>query len=192
VFIKDALEGLTGGGKGGSGFGGGEGSGIGRGRGSGVGDGTGPLNKRGRRLLRWSVNFRTQSGEDYLKQLNGIGAILGVPDKTGKLMIVRNLNERPAKPRYESIRDINRIFWVDDRADSAQAVAAVLQLDVIPSQLIAFFPVEIEQQLVKVELDYGKKYGRTKEEDIKETEFNLSFRQGKPVFTVRRQEGQLR
>jgi hypothetical protein len=189
MFIKDALEGLTGAGKGGSGYGGGEGTGIGTGRGSGVGPGTGPLNRRGKRLLRWSMNFKANSGEEYVRQLNAIGAIIGIPDRTGKLMIIRNLTERPAQPKYESVRDLNRIWWTDEREGSCREVAEALKLDILPSQIWAFFPQEIEQQLVKVELDYGRKYGRKTEDDIKETEFNLTFRAGKPVFTVKRQEG---
>lgn len=192
VFMKDALEGLTGKGGGGKGWGGGTGDGVGTGIGDKMGPGTGKRNARGARLLRWTVNFNTKSGEDYVRQLNGIGAIIGVPDKTGKLMIIRNLSERPAKPKYENIRDINRIFWVDERADSARAVADALQLDLIPSQIVAFFPIEVEKQLVEVELAYGKKYGRKTEADIRETEFAVSFRAGKPVFTVKRQEGQVR
>jgi len=189
VFIKDALEGITGKGGGGPGFGGGTGKGFGKGTGDGVGDGTGPSNRRGRRVLRWQVNFNTQSGADYVRQLKLMGAILGVPDTKGKLMVIRNLDERPVRPVYENVRDINRIFWVDDRAESARSVAETLQLDIVPSQFVAFYPKEIEDNLLNVEMTYGKKYGRKKEEDISETIFNVTFRAGKPVFAVVSQRG---
>lgn len=189
VFLKDALEGITGKGGGGTGWGGGTGAGVGTGIGDKDGPGTGKSNRRGRRVLRWTVNFNTQSGADYVRQLNLMGAILGVPDTKGKLMVIRDLNERPARPAYENVRDINRIFWVDDRAESARSVAETLQLDIIPSQIVAFYPEAIEKQLLDTEMTYGKKYKRLKEEDISETVFNVAFRAGKPVFTVVSQRG---
>src|SRR5262249_40303529 len=61
VFLKEALEGITGKGGGGTGWGGGTGSGVGTGIGDKDGPGTGKSNRRGRRVLRWTVNFNTQS-----------------------------------------------------------------------------------------------------------------------------------
>src|SRR5436190_24388751 len=52
---------------------------------------------RDKRMGRWVVNFNTKDAEDYLKQLDACGAILGVPDADGKLMVIRDLKMRPAK-----------------------------------------------------------------------------------------------
>lgn len=187
VFMKDALEGIAGKGRGGSGSGGGFGSG--KGTGTGDGFGSGPTNKRGKRVLRWEMLFKTDNAADYLRQLNALGAYIGVPDKSGRLMIVKDLSERPARPVYEDIRSVNRIFWVDQRAESASSVAEIMQLDVKPEQFVAFIPISIEEALLKVEMDYAKPRGRKTEDDIAETKFNVSFRAGKPVFTVASQKG---
>src|SRR5437868_12729546 len=72
-----------------------------------------PTSKRGKRALRWEMLFKTQDNADYLRQLNALGAYIGIPDERGKLMIIKDLNERPAKPVYEDLRTVNRIFWVD-------------------------------------------------------------------------------
>ena len=60
-------------------------------------------------------------------------------------------------------------------------------MNVIPSMFVAFMPESIEKELLRVEMDYAKKYGVTKEEDITNTQFMVSFRGGKPVFAVKSQ-----
>jgi len=182
--IKDALAGLAGFGRGGSGRGGGEGDGVGMGKGSGHGG-----NKRGRRVQRWAMIFNANSGADYIRQLHAMGAYLGLPDKSGRIMVVRNLSERPAKPQMEDIVKIGRIWWTDDRQESAISVAQVLQIDWVPAFMMAFFPVELEKKLVEKELEYGKKFGRTKEEDMEETIFRITFRGGAPQISVESQTG---
>jgi|GEM_PF-966923 hypothetical protein len=182
--IKDALAGLAGWGKGGSGRGGGEGDGVGMGKGSGTGG-----NKRGRRVQRWAMILNTNSGNDYVRQLNAMGAYLGLPDKNGRVMVVRNLNERPANPQMEDIAKIGRVWWTDDRQDSVIQVAQVLGLTWVPRFMWVFFPVELENKLVEKELEYGKRFGRTKEEQISETVFRITFRGGVPNITVESQEG---
>jgi len=184
--LKDSLAGVAGKGKGGSGQGGGFGSGVGKG----VGDkwGTGPLNDRGRRVLRWRMIFNTNSGNDYIRQLNALGAILRL-DQGDKTYIVRNLSERPSKPVLEDPSTINQIYWSDDDKASCQSVAEALQLSFTPDVLVVYFPVSLEKTLVKKELDYGRPYGRKKEEDIGETRFKIEFSRGAPVINVVYQEG---
>lgn len=182
--IKDALTGLAGWGKGGTGRGGGEGAGVGMAKGDGSGG-----NKRGRRVMRWAMIVNAASGNDYVRQLNAMGAYLGVPDKSGRIMVIRNLSERPAKAQAEDIAKIGRVWWTDDDARSAKNVTLVLGLDWEPAFLMAFFPVPMEEQLVKKELEYGKRYGRTREEDIGETVFRITFRGGVPQISVESQEG---
>jgi hypothetical protein len=181
--LKDAMEGLAGKGLGGSGRGGGEGTGVGKGRGSGKGDGTGRTNRRGRRVLRWEMVFTTNDARHYLQQLDSLGAVVAVPDRTGKLMTIRDLKSRPAKPQYEDVKAMNRIYWVDDRRESTDSIATELQLDLVPSAVVAFFPVSLEEELLKKELAFK---GR-KEEDIEYTRFAITFSGGKPVIKVTEQ-----
>ena len=153
----------------------------------GPGTGTGPRTIRDERAARWEMIFRADSHADYLRQLHALGAYIGIPDLNGKLMIVKNLNDRPTKWQYETNSELDRVYWIDNRPESARGIAELLQMDVIPSMFVAFIPRSIEDQLVKVEMEYAAKYKVTKESDIKETQFNVSFRAGKPQFTVKSQ-----
>jgi hypothetical protein len=182
-ILKDALVGLAGIGKGGTGSGGGEGSGRGTGRGDGVGPGTGGT-RRGARVLRWELEFRFNSAAGYLQQLDALGCYLGFPDKTGKLLFIRNLKERPAKPVYEDIKKMNRVYFVDQRADSNDGIAEELKLDLIPAAIVAAMPYAMEEQLVDAET----KFRGRKEEDIKRTRFLVTFSGGKASFKVVEQE----
>lgn len=182
-ILKDALVGLAGIGKGGTGSGGGEGSGRGKGKGDGVGDGTGGT-RRGARVLRWELEFRFNSAAGYIQQLDALGCFLGFPDKTGKLMFIRDLKQRPAKPIYEDIKAMNRVYFVDQRPDSNDAIAEELRLDLVPAAIVAAMPYAMEQQLVDVET----KFRGRKEEDIKRTRFLVTFVGGKASFKVIEQE----
>lgn len=187
-LLKDALVGLAGKGRGGSGSGGGLGTGKGKGEGDGTGDGTGST-RRGRRVLRWTMLFNTSGGDDYLRQLHALGAILGVQDAGGQVRVYRDLRQRPMKGAVEDLKAINRIFWVDDNQDSMVSMAQAMGLDRVPSQIIAFFPVPLEEQLLKTELDYGRPRGRKAEEDIAETKFRISFPGGRVKVEVQEQRG---
>lgn len=176
--LQNAMEGLTGKGKGGPGSGGGEGSGRGTGRGSGEGPGTGKGTKRGQRVLRWELRFNFSSAGQYIQQLDALGCYLGIPDSKGTIMIVRNLRERPAKPQYEDFAALKRVYFID-QSDLTE-VANELKLDLIPSALVAAMPVSMEQQLVDVET----KFRGRKEEDIARTVFKVSFSGGKATFIV--------
>src|SRR5262249_23021114 len=113
---------------------------------------------RGKLILRWTVNFDTKDTKDYLEQLEACGAILGVPDLKGKLMIIRNLKERPVKLVYEDVKKINRIFFVDDNEKSAKSIGDALDLDLIPSQIVVFYPEEFEQNLQRLETEAASKF----------------------------------
>jgi hypothetical protein len=156
-------------GQGGSGSGGGRGSGEGEGHGAGKGPGK-ALSQRQKRLLRWSMTFNTQNGEDYLNQLRGIkpgkGAILAIPAGGGRYEVIEDLNQRPAKGEVKDIGTIKRISWVDDKPESVAGLARALGIQA-PQYFIAFFPQELENELARLERDYQ---GRN-EDDIEETRF---------------------
>ena len=159
--------------------------------GPGFGPGVGP-NWGGRpiaeRQQRWRMIFSTHNGNDYLRQLNALGAILRV-DRNNKSYLIRNLSERPAKPQQEDADSLNRIYWVDDDLESRESVAQALQLGWTPERFYAYFPKSLEDKLVYKELEYGRKYGRAKEKGIAETHFKIEFARGAPVITVIYQEG---
>jgi len=164
----------------------------GKGRqGPGYGPGDGPSfggRPTEERQQRWRMIFNTRNGNDYLRQLNALGAILRV-DKKDTPYLIRNLSERPARPVQEDPNALQRIYWVDDDLDSRESIAVALQLGWTPERIFAYFPQALEEKLVQKELEYGRIRGRTKEEEIVETHFKIEFARGAPVITVVYQEG---
>ncbi|MHB1422761.1 MAG: hypothetical protein ACYC3I_06105 [Gemmataceae bacterium] len=172
-------------GQGGKGSGGGSGDGKGTGVGNGQGEGRGTLTQREKRMLRWSMLFNTDSGQDYVAQLNGLGAILAIPvreDGNVEYKVVKNLAARPAKLEDEDISQIQRIYWIDDKPRSVGDVLSTLGilLPRLPSHFYAFMPEELEKKLYDLEKAYLKKHYRGKtEENILETKFRINRSRGK-------------
>ena len=174
--LRDKLtKGIVAGkGEGGPGRGGGKGGGVGIGEGDDAGPGksTGNIrSKRLQRVLRWTMLFNTRDGQDYARQLAGLGAILAVPDPEHpeRHLVIRDLLARPVQPKEEDLAQIKRIFWTDDKASSVMSLAGALGLHPAPSHIVAFFPEELELKLLKMELGYRHR----KEEEIEETRFEI-------------------
>jgi len=174
--LSDGLR--PGAGRGGSGSGGGKGTGKGTGEGGGMGEGKQNLSRREKRMLRWSMKFNTRNGEDYVRQLRGLGAILAIPVKEVKgqppeYKIVRDLSKRPAQLLDEDISKINRIYWVDQDSSTPRSsvpeVMNVLGIRLRPSHFIAFMPIELEQELFKLE----RAHKGLDEDQIHETVFRI-------------------
>lgn len=175
--LNDHLTGLIRGqGQGGPGSGGGQGSGVGTGRGDGIGPGTAPAAERIKRKNRWVMIFSTRSGLDYARQLSDLGAILAVrAGSDTDYMIYENLAQRPVSGRLDDVTKINRIFWIDDNRDSVRSLCEVLGISPIPDQLVAFFPMDLENELRSKE---ARHYSGN-EDDIELTRFKIVARGGK-------------
>lgn len=175
---RKMLEGLAvaGKGQGGPGSGGGKGAGKGKGTGDLEGEGKGRISVRQKRLLRWTMKFdihhagdaRT-NGEEYARQLEALGAILAIPDPRGGYQVVRDLRRRPVHGKIEDLAKINRIFWVDDKPETVGPLCYALGVRPVPPHIVAFFPEELEAELLDKELKYQ---GRS-EDQIKETVFRV-------------------
>lgn len=159
------MSGIAGRGQGGTGSDGGKDTG--RDRGEGPGQGDGKLSVREKRVLRWTMMFDTVNGQDYMRQLAALGAILGIPRENGEYMIIRNLTP-PATGQIEDVRQINRIFWIDSQPQSVQSLAGALRIPP-PQHIVAFFPEALEQELLKMELNYRG----LREDQIQETRFRV-------------------
>lgn len=173
---RTMLQGLAtaGKGQGGSGSGGGKGAGHGKGTGELEGDGKGHISVRQKRLLRWTMEFNVRSGGDeYLRQLAALGAILAIPDPRGGYR-VGDLARRPVQWRNEDLAKLNRIFWIDSQPETVASLCAALGIRPVPPQIVAFFPHEMEKELLAKELRFR---GRN-EDDIKETKFEIVRRGG--------------
>jgi hypothetical protein len=176
---REALAGaLAAKGKGGTGSGGGQGSGTGTGIGNASGPGRGTLNQREKRQLRWTMMFNTRSGDDYADQLQGLGAILAILGPNGDYLVIRDLDRhhRPVQAKPEDIKELNRIYWVDDKPQSVHSLAMALGIRPVPDHIVAFFPQQLEKELAEKELQYLRSRSRGTEDDIAETIFRVDRR----------------
>jgi hypothetical protein len=140
------------------------------------GDGTGPhlgtAEEREARLDRWVMVFDTYSGDDYARQLAGLGAYLGVPRRDGdsvSYIIIRDLQARPASGKFEDLAEIGRIHWTDAKHESIAPLCHALGIRPVPDHVLAFFPPELERKLLQMEL----RYKGVREDQIKETRFKV-------------------
>lgn len=173
-------DGITPGkGKGGPGEGGGRGSGKGSGEGPGTGDGKASLSKREKRMLRWHMTFTANTGQEYLQQLRGLGAILAFPVQDGPEPIFKVVEDlRPgAKLLDKDVREYNRIYWIDDKPRSVHDIMAALRISLptIPSRFVAFMPEALEKKLFEKERQYVERVlkQRFNEDQIDETTFRV-------------------
>lgn len=166
-------------GLGGPGKDGGKDTGNDKGEGAFQGPGKGKFSSRQQRVLRWVMRFNTLNGNDYRRQLAGLGAILAFPQPDGGYMVYRDLRA-PAKGEVEDIASIKRIFWVDEKKDSIRSLASAMEVPMPDGPIVAFFPEKLEAELLRIELKYKGK----KEEDIKETHFKINSRGGSYVPEV--------
>jgi hypothetical protein len=187
--LKPLLKGLPDGPLAGGNAGRGPGHGSGTGTGDGPGNGSaGRLTQKQKRQLRWTLVFKIRNSRDYLDQLDRMKAIIGVqyPDRSIKL--VKDLAQRPA--RLEPAERVpDRIFWMDDNTEAVQSLSAELGIRPVPWRVIAFLPAQIEEELLRKEKAWGKRFGRESEDDISETVFNVEDFYGNITITVTRQEG---
>jgi hypothetical protein len=142
------------------------------GSGNRTGPGPGTLEERERRMGRWVMVFDTYNGEDYARQLAGLGAFLGIPVGKGdgvSYKIIRDLKARPVAGDFEDLADIGRIQWTDERPESIAPLCRALNIHPVPDHLLAFFPIELEQRLLRLEL----RYKGLREDQIRETRFKI-------------------
>jgi len=143
--------------------------------GSGVGPGTDQgkiLSQRKKRLLRWTMNFDTTSGDDYARQLAALEAIIAVPEKEGdevRYRVYEDLRARPARGEVKDLSTIKRIFWIDNRKESVEPLVQALGIRSNPELVVAFFPEKVEADLLQKEL----KFRGLKEDEIEETRFRV-------------------
>jgi len=133
--------------------------------------------QRDKRKVRWQIIFSTGAGagNDYLKQLDDLGALLAFEKGDDKYMVIRNLKEKLVRPVQEDIRKFDMIWWVDDKPQSVAALASALGIRPVPELFLAFFPAALEREMLDKEL----KAFQGKEEDIEETEFRVVLREGR-------------
>ena len=153
-----------------------EGSGS-EGEGKGGSGGSG----RGARAARWILMFNTRSPNDYLSQLDGLGATVAFPRSGNDYLYIYNPSSNP-RQETRSLAGESRINWVDRDARSVTGVCRVLDVPVAPFML-SFLPRELEDRLLTLELGYQG----LREEQIRSTTFEVVQRGGGYDVIVARQ-----
>jgi hypothetical protein len=141
---------------------------------------TGNLDVHQRRAERWIMHFNTLDGHDYLRQLADLS--LGMKEKTlvvmpqpgGGFLVFRDLNRQPPVGRVEDVSGIQGISWTDEKPESVASLSRALGLAFVPERFHVFFPNELERKLLELELKYRGK----REEELKETHFQIVRRGG--------------
>jgi hypothetical protein len=112
------------------------------------------LTPQQKRRARWKMFFPTVGGEDYLKQLHGLGAILAIPRLKGnrqlEYLVIRDIR-KVAEARPEDVAKLNLMFWFDHDQRSVRLVAQALGLRNPPPFFVAFFPEKLEDRLRALE-----------------------------------------
>jgi len=154
--------------------------GMGTSKGGGKDKGDGPDSGNGRagtlapsqpRALRWTLLFDTRSGSDYADQLQALGAILAIPGQKEppEYTLIEDLKKRPVRAEAKDLAQIKRIYWIDRQPESVTGLVRALGLQPVPSHIVAFFPAQLEEKLLQLELKYRGK----REEEIHETRFRI-------------------
>lgn len=144
-----------------------------------AGPGGGPqgearLDRTTKRQQRWVMTFNTMSGADYANQLAGLGAILGVKQADGSVVVYENLKQRPVQGGVRDLAAIDRIYWIDDKSESVQSLGRALGITPLPEAVVAFFPKELETTLARLELEhFRRRHANGTEDQIKQTWFQV-------------------
>jgi hypothetical protein len=127
--------------------------------------------RRQDRILRWTMHFDSSNGNEYLRQLQGLGVVLGIPqDGEGvRYSIIRDLNSRPLIDVGEDVSKIQRVFWLDDGPESVAKLARALGMSTPPKHFLIIMPEELESRLLEQE----QKFRGKKEPDIVATKFDV-------------------
>jgi hypothetical protein len=156
---------------------------------NGPGPGSGPggtiVTDTTRRNLRWTMHFNVFDTADYLRQIQGLGAVLAIPDPGSagelKLLFVKDLSRRPVELGKVDLGPQQRIYWFDRDPQSVANMMAMLGLPHRPSYFVAVMPAEMEGTLYELEKAHAQGHH---EKEIKETHFRVRQEGGRyfPVF----------
>jgi hypothetical protein len=134
---------------------------------------------------RWDLHFNTLDAKDYVRQLQGLGAVLVIPTgPKGNYKVVRDLSRRPVRLLDEDVGAIPGLCWKDFEPRAVAGVSRELGLPFEPDHFGAYLPIELEEKLVRLERDYA---GRN-ERQIARTYFRVEFTRGKYDVRVVDQE----
>lgn len=135
---------------------------------------------------RMQLTFNTRDGDDYLRQLTGLGAILAVRQDNGRYVVYRRLDARPLRGKVEDVSKIDSIYWVDTNPTTVSQLSKIMGYREPPSDIVAFFPREFEAELREKETKFARAHDRPVE-SIKRTRFVVELVDGKYTVEVAEQ-----
>ena len=150
-------------------------------KGGGGGGGSGATG-RGARVARWILKFNTSSAQNYLVQLDGLGATIAFPVKGGKFRYFYNASSSSRRSEVRDLSSESRLYWMDDRAQSVQRVTQFLKISAADC-MVSFLPLELEERMLKLELAFKN----LEENEIRSTTFEAVQRGGKYDVIVSQQ-----
>lgn len=158
-------------------------SGTGR-RALGMGAGKGSV----QREQRWYVSYNDRETlDEYGKQLDFFGIELGLLTAEGKLIYLSRLSQPvPAARTTDTGKGENRLYMTWQGGARRRADLQLFQranIEPKSSVLMQFYPLKVEQQLARLELDYKKRALP----DIRRTYFSTRSKNAGYEFFVTRQ-----
>lgn len=136
------------------------------------------------RSARWVLRFKVADGKEYVEQLKAMGAeiLIPLPPDNKKSVLFRDLGK--PEPKDATDADLKRLAgkvqFSDKRKEPVAGVMEVLKVDGKPPAFWAFFPKELADDLATKESSYRNR----REENIEETVFRVTVREGKVEIVV--------
>ena len=124
-------------------------------------------------------------GQDYLDQLAAMGAVILIPlpPENKECLYFPNL-KKPGERRLATEGDLKKLAgqvrFSDARPESVRAVCEALGVKEKARTFWAFFPKDLEDELARKEIGYRNR----RPEDVAETVFRITLRDGKAEITV--------
>jgi hypothetical protein len=145
------------------------------------------LQFRTKRGLRWDMGIEWIGPKDYLAKLQALGATIGYPksDTSREIYLLKGISAENPPAELTTVRAINQIFWYFTDKKELEELSQALGIKPTPTALIVFFPQDLEERMLKLELESAEKAaGRpVKEEEIAETNFRVTF-EGNQVKSI--------
>jgi hypothetical protein len=121
---------------------------------------------RAARPARWILNFNFNNVDEYLRQLEGLGATVAFPGAGDKWKFYNKPSSSPKQFETRDLSTESRLYWVNEDPSMAKQLANALGLS--GAEFITIFlPVSLEEKMLARELEYMN----LEEEDIASTRF---------------------
>jgi hypothetical protein len=121
---------------------------------------------RAARPARWILNFRFNGVDDYLKQLEGLGATLAFPSQGNKWKFYAKPSSNRNLVEVRDLATETRLYWVNEDASMASQLAAALGMSGVQFITI-FLPLSLEERMLQKELEFMN----LEEDEIASTRF---------------------